>query len=340
MNIVKKLDENEELITYFIKLGLKDNINLSSSILYHFPSIDNQKYKCYEFPKIEEAIFQEKSLTKYEIPQYIGDMPEGFSCFCTLWEASKVKQYIQLNPEQQEHIGNDEKEDKNNGDALKEPIPKTNFCHLCRRKFDNYLVHIETETHKNNISKNPMTINTAKDTFKRINQFWEDKKNSNNNNINNKIIKKSESNKLSGTSMSSFSSAISTYKFDDNLIKDINNFVLEQDNSDNEKNSNKENQSENKINNQTKKIKHIKNKSYFATPSSKENLLESKYSSHLSSSQSSLNLFINKKRKVKNERSNNNFIEEENEEKEKDYFPQLNTIKTKKLIRGVDIFFK
>ena len=340
MNIVKKFDENEELIAYFIKLGLKDNINLSSSILYHFPSIDNQKYKCYEFPKIEEAIFQEKSLTKYEIPQYIGDIPEGFSCFCTLWEASKVKQYIQLNHEQQEHLGNAEKEDINNGDTLKEPIPKTNFCHLCRRKFDNYLIHIETETHKNNICKNPMTINTAKDTFKRINKFWEDKKNSNNNNINNKIIKKSDSSKLSGTSMSSFSSAISTYKFDDNLIKDINNFVLEPDNSDNEKNNNKENQSDNKTNNQTKKIRHSKNRSYFATPSSKENLLESKYSSHLSSSQSSLNLFINKKRKVNNERTNNNFIEEENEEKEKDYFPQLNINKTKKLIRGVDIFFK
>lgn len=315
---------------------------MSSSILYHFHTIDNQKFKCYEFPKIEEAVFQEKSLTKYEIPQYIGDIPEGFSCFCTLWEASKVKQYIQLSPECQERLGNDEKEDKISGDdVLKEPIPKTNFCHLCRRKFDNYLVHIETITHKNNISKNPTTLNTAKDTFKRINQFWEDKKNSNNNiNLNSKIIKKSESHKLSGASISSFSSAISTFKFDDNFIKDINSFVLEQENSDNEKNNNKENQYENKINSQSKKIKHTKNKSYFATPSSKENLLESKYSSHLSSSQSSLNLFINKKRKVKNERTNNNSIEEENEEKEKNYFPKLNINKTKKLIRGVDIFFK
>ncbi len=314
---------------------------MSSSILYHFPTIDNQNYKCYEFPKIEEEKFQEKSLTKYEIPQYIGDIPEGFSCFCTLWEASKVKQYIQSNPEQQEHLGNDGKESKNSGDVLKEPIPQTNYCHLCRRKFDNYLVHIETETHKNNICKNPITINTAKDTFKRINQFWEDQKNINNcNNLDSKIIRKSESSKLSGTSMSSFSSAISTFKFDDNLIKDINNFTLEQDNSDNEKNNNKENQSENKINSHSKKIKHSKNKSYFATPSSKENLLESKYSSHLSSSQSSLNLFIKKKRKIKIERTNSNFIEEENEEKEKDYFPNLNINKTKKLIRGVDIFFK
>ena len=124
-------------------------MNLASSIIYQFPSIDAKKFKCYEFPKIEEAIYQEKSKSQYEIPQYIQDIPEGFSIFCTLWEASKVKQFIQLSQEEQEKLGVGEREEKNTEDILlQEPIPKTNYCHLCRRKFDDYILHLETMIHK------------------------------------------------------------------------------------------------------------------------------------------------------------------------------------------------
>ena len=50
---------------------------------------------------------------------------------------------------------NNEKEE-NNKIGFNEPIPKTNFCNLCQRRFDDYLVHIETMIHKNNISQNPV----------------------------------------------------------------------------------------------------------------------------------------------------------------------------------------
>ena len=252
---------------------------------------------------------------------------------------------MQLSQEEQDKfgVGEIEENNKDSEDVIKEPISKTNFCHLCRRKFDNYLIHIETVTHKNNINKNPLIINTAQNTFKRINQFWNNK---NNNNLNNNLKSnekndKIENNKLFGTSISSFSSAISTFKCEDNLIKDINSFMLEQEISDNEKNNDKENQSENKA--QKNRIRHTKYNSHFISPTNKEKLLENKYSSHLSSSQSSLNLFINKKRKGNHicEKGKSTLsVEEEKFENEKDYFNELNVDKTKKLIRGVDVFFK
>ena len=170
--IVRKFDESDEMINYFKKRGLKDNVNLPSSIVYQLPNYNLKLFNCYEFPKIEETALIKKSITEYEIPQYIPDMPQGFSLFCTLWEASRVRQYLLLSEEEknklfgtQQKEENNEKENEINNNVLEEPIPKTDFCHLCMRKFDNYLVHIETLTHKNNISKNPLLVNRAKNTF-------------------------------------------------------------------------------------------------------------------------------------------------------------------------------
>ena len=255
---------------------------------------------------------------------------------------------MQLSKEEQEKLGVVKSEEKNKDDEeLLEPIPRTNFCHLCRRKFDDYLIHIQTMIHKNNITKNQIMINNAQNTFKRINNFWNNNKNNNNNINNNETNEKNENNnKLYGRSISSFSSAVSTYKFEENCIKDINSFLLDQELSDTDKNNNKENQSENKNINKckryNKKYKHTKNNSYFITPKKSEKSLENKLYSHLSSSQSSLNLFINKKRKGKNNESDKNpsFIDEEKNEKQNDYFPCLNAEKSKKLIRGENIFFK
>ena len=297
--------------------------------------------KYYEFRKIEEANFREKSISKYEIPQYIEDIPEGFSIFCTLWEASKVKQYMQLNEEEKGKLGLTENEDKNkDDDILKEPIPKTNFCHLCRRQFDDYLLHIDTMIHKKNINKNQMMINTAKNTFQRINQFWHNKKNNLNNQINEKN-EKLEINKVNSTPISSCSSTASLYKYEENILKDINSFILEQDISDNDKNDDKENQSENIYKNTN--IKKNFRKNYFVTPIKKAKLLINKCSNHLSSSQSSLNLFINKKRKDNNnmkKENNDKYIMEEKEEKQIDYFENLKVNNNKMLIKGINVFFE
>ena len=66
---------------------------------------------------------------------------------------------------------NNEKEE-NNKIGFNEPIPKTNYCNLCQRRFDDYLVHIETMNHKNNISQNPVLISRIQNAFQRINLFW------------------------------------------------------------------------------------------------------------------------------------------------------------------------
>ena len=175
--IVNKFDEKDQVISYFYKLGLKSTINLHSSIIYQFPSPDSKKYKpykSYKFPLIEDSFFQDKSITKYEIPQYIPDIPEGFSVFCTLWEASKVKQYMLMSQEEQEKLNikeNYDKQEKENN--LEEPIPKTNFCYICREKFEDYFAHLETRNHINNLyEENIYYSKTIKNTFKRINKYW------------------------------------------------------------------------------------------------------------------------------------------------------------------------
>ena len=332
--IVGKFDESDEMINYFKKKGLKDNVNLPSSIIYQLPSYNLKLFNCFEFPKIEETALINKSITEYDIPQFIPDMPQGFSLFCTLWEATRVRQYLLLDQEEKNKLfGTQQKEDNENENdivcenILEEPIPKTNFCHLCMRKFDDYLVHIETLTHKNNISKNPLFINRAKNTFNRINQFWEekdvDKSNLDNNISQSEKNLKFEHNRIN--SISALSSAASTFKNEESVsfIKSMNSFLLEQELIESEKN--KENINENI---QTKK-KNNNNKLDFITPKSKT---ECKLSSYYPSSHSNLNLMLSKKRKL--------CLDEEKNEKNGDYFKSLNPKKTKKLIRDKDVFFK
>lgn len=324
--IVKKFDESDEIINYFKKKGLKDNINLPSSIIYQLPLYNISPFNIYEFPKIEEASLIKKSITEYDIPQYIPDMPQGFSLFCTLWEATRVRQYMILSEEEKNKLFEIPKEEEqNDNNILDEPVPKNNFCHLCMRKFNDYLVHINSLTHKNNITKNPLLNNRAKNTFERINTFWNEKEKEKNNQEN--IIEIEKNNKLDHNkinSISSFSSAASTFKNDESisLIKSMNSFLLEQEFTDE---NNKENFNENNM----RKIKNKKSKDIFNTPKSKT---ECKYSSYFSSSQNNL-FFLNKKRQLC-------LDEEKQERNEEDYFKNINSKKTKKLIRGKDVFFK
>ena len=115
------------------------------------------------------------------------------------------------------------------------------------RKFNDYLVHINSLTHKNNITKNPLLNNRAKNTFERINKFWNEKekeKNNQENNIETEKNNKLDHNKIN--SISSFSSAASTFKNDESisLIKSMNSFLLEQEFTDE---NNKENFNENNM---------------------------------------------------------------------------------------------
>ena len=262
-------------------------------------------------------------------------MPQGFSIFCTVSEASKVKHYLELNEEEKNVLlGMQQKEEDNNdndNNITEEPIPKTKFCHLCMRKFDDYLLHIETLTHKNNIKKNPLLINRAKDTFDRINSFWNNKVKEKDKENNYNIFSKSQKedklyhNKIN--SLSSFSSSASTFRNEESvsvsLFKSINSLLLDPEIIESDKN---------KENLDNSNIKKMKSRDIFITPKKKS---ECKYSSYFSSSQSNfMCTYLNKKRKM--------WLEEDKKEKEKkeDYFNGLNTKKVKRLIRGKDVFFK
>ena len=330
--IVKKFDEDNAIISHFKKLGLNNDINLSSSIIYQFPSLDTKKFKTYEFPIIEESYLQKKSISKYEIPQYIQDIPDGFSVFCTLGEASKVKQYIRLNNEEQNQLNLKESIniEKNNID-FNEPVPKTNFCYLCQRTFDDYLIHIETLIHKNSLHKNQILIKSVQNSFKRINQFWFKEKSKE---TIQKKVSSHNRNFPSSSSLSSFPSLNSANKSDNNSNYGKNNiFVI---NMDSPYNENTINEIDNK--NIKKDIKINKNEDY----ENKDNNIS--YSIIDSTDKNSL-ILLKKKRKanIHIEKINDFILNNNNDEdsvKHKDYFLDLNINKTKKLIRNMNVFFK
>ena len=289
---------------------------MSSSIVYQFPYIDFKKFKVYEFPIIEEAILQEKSVSKYEIPQYIQDIPDGFSIFSTLWEASKIKQYMLLSEEEQNKLN--AKENLINKDqnpiCFNEPLPKTNFCFLCQRRFDDYYIHIETMIHKNNLTKNPI-INNAIDTFKRINEFWEKEK---------KEEKKLDiENKNFGASISSLSTIPST----NSLLKSENSnyFLINLETLENRDHDINDKDKENNYSNQNCENK--ENKAHYS-------LVETNERKSL--------ILLKKKRKGNMNINKDKESSKWNQENivQSDYFNGLNINKTKKLIGEVNLFFK
>ena len=53
----------------------------------------NKKVNYYCFPIIKKEKWLKGAKTKYDIPQYIEGIPEGFAIFCTTKEAGKVRKY-------------------------------------------------------------------------------------------------------------------------------------------------------------------------------------------------------------------------------------------------------
>ena len=177
----------------------------------------------HEFPIIKEAKWKMGALTKYDIPQYIRNMPEEYPPICTIKEASilrnnkkkeekekKKKMQIDLelnnNKKEKENnsiantykkststnnlsISKDKKSNNNNNiNLLDEPIPNElhKYCHLCKKQFDNYLRHINSKNHKETSLKYSDTFNSIKNVFNRVNTFWNNKSEKNDNNTKNK----------------------------------------------------------------------------------------------------------------------------------------------------------
>lgn len=179
-----------------------------------------QKMHLHEFPVIKESKWRIGAITKYDIPQYIRNIPEEYPAICTIKEAGMVKNIkkkeekekkkkiqmeLELNTNKKEKENNiltnnnknknnqlsckkiDKSKEKekgnnnNNTNILEEPIPNEmhKYCHLCKKPFDNYLRHINSKNHKETTLKYTDTFKSIKNVFNRINTFWEDKKNTN-----------------------------------------------------------------------------------------------------------------------------------------------------------------
>ena len=285
--------------------------------------MDSRKYKSYEFPTIEESFFLEKSISKYEIPQYIQDIPEGFSLFCTLWEASKVKQYMLLSQDEQDKLNIKETYDKKEKENLinEEPIPKNNFCYICQQNFEDYLSHLESKDHKANLyNQNPSLIKSIKNSFKRINKFWSNDISNSNSSITNNEISSNES--IDEEEESNEDKSTPKEKEENTKIKlpilssSIISLIKENNTSNGILETNKEENKENiDMNKNEIKINEHKNKFKFK--------------------------LLNKKRitfdviRYESPTKKTSF-----ECKRKDYFNYLNKYKTKKYIRNMNVFFE
>ena len=191
---------------------MNSKINKESLLAIFLTDNNYQKIHYYEFPIIKELKWRNGAKTKYEIPQFINDVPEDFPVFCTIKEAGMIKNYQNKmkkkedkNKKNKSDLKSKEKEkekEKNNNNSkndntkkndnnniLDEPIPNEihKYCHLCKKHFDNYMRHINTKIQKDNTNKYSDTFKNIKNIFKRINTYWDDKKKNNKNENDNHI---------------------------------------------------------------------------------------------------------------------------------------------------------
>ena len=190
---------------------MNTNMNKDSLLAFYIPNSPTKKLYYYNFPIIRETKWRIGAKTKYDIPQYIDGIPEGFSIFCTTWEAGRVRRYQELELENKNIMKNNFRAeienkdmknmeimddildnkilnkfievnknicDKLNNDELEEPIPNGihKYCHICNINYDNYLIHIKSFDHFDNLKKNKYYFNNFKKSFEKINDFWKKKK--------------------------------------------------------------------------------------------------------------------------------------------------------------------
>ena len=150
-------------INYFIEHGLNKNINKNTNITLIITNNRNET-------KLESYYFSYKDENKkicIDIPYYHNDVPDGFSVFCTDEEFQLVINHVNRR-ESKIKIKRKEKNKEENIISEPEPFKKNFICQLCRSRFDNYRVHIISDTHIKNIKKHKNSFNKLSLTFKRI----------------------------------------------------------------------------------------------------------------------------------------------------------------------------
>lgn len=146
---------------------------------------EKNKVHYYEFPIIKEIKRRNGAISKCDIPQFFNDMPEEFPVIWTIKEVATIKNYLIQLKNNRNHDSKNYKNNVNKINLLEEPIPNHTFCHICKKSFDNYIVHINDKMHKDNSQKYSNIYNNINTAFKRVNEFW---KNENNRNTQTKEI--------------------------------------------------------------------------------------------------------------------------------------------------------
>ena len=88
---MEKFDSQEETFNFLKKKGVNSNANKESLIALFIPNNAYQNLHLHEFPLIKENKYKIGAVSKYDIPQYIREIPEEYSAFCTIKEAGKLK---------------------------------------------------------------------------------------------------------------------------------------------------------------------------------------------------------------------------------------------------------
>ena len=265
----------------------------------------------HQFKKINSEIIQ---LTpnyniEYDIPIYIPDIPK-YSCFCALDEAREIKKY--LKKKEMEKINNNNINIINNFNNSEisincQPVPnvKHNYCHICKKKYEEYLKHIRCNNHNDCLKKYKKEFNGIKETFKRIAIFYEGEKNYEEN-INNNLINNLD---LNDDDCKKKKKKRKKYKFK-------NNFIFKRKNK-------KLIKKENKINNNISLNETIKKNDNFDI--NNNNIKYEIYSNNFKDSNSEK--FLNKKRYQTNNSSlsfNNNNKKKEKELNDKSLADNIN----------------
>ena len=216
--IIKYFDKEDENFNNICRHGLSTNTNKESLLAVCVHNIVDKTLHYCAFPLIKEEKWFIKAKTKYDIPQYIEGIPDGFAIFCTTWEAGKVRKYqeqLEKKKSKKKNKKHREVEDmdvinkklnkkamnnnnsiddsknsneESDNEDLNEPVPKkeNKFCHICNSKIKKYLEHIKSMEHIENLKKHKNNFNRFKITFENIVQFWDNKKKEQ---LNNAIIK-------------------------------------------------------------------------------------------------------------------------------------------------------
>ena len=216
---------------------------------------------------------------------------------------------------------NYEKQEKENN--LNEPIPKNNYCYICQRKFNDYLLHIETQSHKENLKEqNSLYVKNIKNTFKIINKFWNNEISEETNKSFNEFCNETSEVKESKTEEENnkIKSPILTSSFIQMINEDIKN---DENNLDNKENINENNND-------------IIFDNYIYNCENNCNLKDN----NVNKKDFSRFKLLKKKRITFDVIRYESPIKKNIEIKRRDYFNYLNKYKTKKFIRNINVFFE